>query len=90
MKKVLKKQEKQLTCKFLVLFIDYSAFMNEVLIPLDEELLNECIENLNIKPDGVYLDGTVGGAGHSLEISKLLNEKGTLIGMFLLVLLSNI
>ena len=44
MKKVLKKQEKQLTCKFLVLFIDYSAFMNEVLIPLDEELLNECID----------------------------------------------
>lgn len=44
MKKVLKKQEKQLTCKFLVLFIDCSAFMNEVLIPLDEELLNECID----------------------------------------------
>ena len=44
-------------------------------------LLNECIENLNIKPDGIYLDGTLGGAGHSLEISKLLNEKGTLIGI---------
>ena len=44
-------------------------------------LLNECIENLNIKPDGVYLDGTLGGAGHSLEISKLLNDKGTLIGI---------
>lgn len=44
-------------------------------------LLNECIENLNIKPNGVYLDGTLGGAGHSLEISKLLNEKGTLIGI---------
>ena len=37
-------------------------------------LLNECICNLNIKPDGIYLDGTLGGAGHSLEIAKLLNN----------------
>lgn len=44
-------------------------------------LLDECMENLNIKPDGVYLDGTLGGAGHSLEIAKLLNKKGTLIGI---------
>lgn len=44
-------------------------------------LLNECIENLSIKPDGVYLDGTLGGAGHSLEIAKLLNENGLLIGI---------
>ncbi len=44
-------------------------------------LLHECIENLSIKPDGVYLDGTLGGAGHSLEIAKLLNEKGMLIGI---------
>lgn len=44
-------------------------------------LLNECIVNLNIKPDGVYLDGTLGGAGHSLEIAKLLNKKGMLIGI---------
>jgi 16S rRNA (cytosine1402-N4)-methyltransferase len=44
-------------------------------------LLNECIDNLNIKPNGIYLDGTLGGAGHSLEIAKLLNEKGTLIGI---------
>jgi len=44
-------------------------------------LLNECIENLAIKPDGVYLDGTLGGAGHSLEIAKLLNENGMLIGI---------
>lgn len=44
-------------------------------------LLKECIENLNIKPDGIYLDGTLGGAGHSLEISKLLNENGRLIGI---------
>ncbi len=33
-------------------------------------LLNECIENLNIKPDGVYVDCTMGGAGHSKEIVK--------------------
>lgn len=44
-------------------------------------LLNECIENLSIKPNGVYLDGTLGGAGHSLEIAKLLNEQGVLVGI---------
>lgn len=44
-------------------------------------LLNECIENLNIKPDGIYVDGTMGGAGHSLEIVKKLSEKGRLIGI---------
>lgn len=44
-------------------------------------LLNECIENLNIKPDGIYVDGTMGGAGHSLEIVKKLSEKGMLIGI---------
>ncbi len=33
-------------------------------------LLNECIEELNIKPDGIYVDGTMGGGGHSLEIAK--------------------
>ena len=35
-------------------------------------LLNECIEGLNIRPDGVYLDGTAGGAGHSCEIARQL------------------
>ena len=44
-------------------------------------LLNECITNLSIKPNGVYLDGTLGGAGHSLEIAKMLNEQGVLIGV---------
>ena len=44
-------------------------------------LLNECIENLNIKPDGIYVDGTIGGAGHSLEIVTKLSEKGMLIGI---------
>ncbi len=44
-------------------------------------LLNECIENLQIKPDGIYVDGTLGGAGHSLEIIKKLSTKGKLIGI---------
>lgn len=43
-------------------------------------LLDECIESLNIKSDGKYLDGTLGGAGHSMEILKKL-DKGTLIGI---------
>ena len=42
-------------------------------------LLNECIESLNIKPDGIYIDGTVGGAGHSKEIAKRL-KNGLLLG----------
>lgn len=44
-------------------------------------LLNECIEGLNIKPDGIYVDGTIGGAGHSIEIVKRLSPKGMLIGI---------
>ena len=36
-------------------------------------LLAECLEGLNIRPDGIYLDGTVGGAGHSAEIVKKLS-----------------
>ncbi len=43
-------------------------------------LLQACIEALNIRPDGVYLDGTLGGAGHSLEIAKQLTT-GFLIGV---------
>ena len=35
-------------------------------------LLDECIEALNIRPDGVYVDGTLGRAGHSREIAKRL------------------
>ena len=35
-------------------------------------LLDECIEGLNIRPDGIYLDGTLGRAGHSREIAKRL------------------
>ena len=44
-------------------------------------LFEECIENLDIKPDGVYVDGTLGGAGHSSRIYQELDEKGTLIGL---------
>ena len=40
---------------------------------------NECLSNLNIKPKGVYMDGTLGGGGHSIEIGKLLNKAGKLI-----------
>ena len=43
-------------------------------------LLQECIDNLNIKPDGIYVDGTLGGAGHSGEILKRL-DSGRLIGI---------
>ncbi len=43
-------------------------------------LLKEIIENLNIKPDGIYVDGTLGGAGHSSEIAKRLTT-GKLIGI---------
>ena len=44
-------------------------------------MLNECIEGLNINPDGIYVDGTLGGAGHSKEIAKWLSKKGMLIGI---------
>jgi 16S rRNA (cytosine1402-N4)-methyltransferase len=44
-------------------------------------LLEETIENLNIKPDGIYVDGTLGGAGHSYEICRRLGEGGRLIGI---------
>ena len=43
-------------------------------------LLNECIEGLAIKPDGIYIDGTLGGAGHSSQIVKRLTT-GRLIGI---------
>ena len=44
-------------------------------------LLDECIDGLDIKPDGVYLDGTLGGAGHSSCIFKKLGKNGILIGL---------
>lgn len=44
-------------------------------------LLEETIENLNIKPDGIYVDGTLGGAGHAYKVAKRLTEGGRLIGI---------
>ena len=44
-------------------------------------LRDETIENLNIRPDGIYVDGTLGGGGHSYEICKRLSDKGRLIGI---------
>ena len=44
-------------------------------------LLKECIQALEIKKDGIYVDGTLGGAGHSEEILKNLSENGKLIGI---------
>ena len=44
-------------------------------------MLQECIEGLQIKPNGIYVDGTMGGAGHSIEIVKRLSKDGRLIGI---------
>lgn len=44
-------------------------------------MLDECIEGLDIKPDGIYIDGTCGGAGHSCEIAKRLTKGGLLLGI---------
>ena len=44
-------------------------------------LLNEVIEGLNIRPDGIYVDGTLGGGGHSEEIARRLGPGGRLIGI---------
>ena len=44
-------------------------------------LLEECLTALNIRPDGIYLDGTLGRAGHSYEIASRLGENGRLIGL---------
>lgn len=44
-------------------------------------LLEECIDNLNINPDGIYIDGTMGGAGHSFHIAEKLSDKGRLIAI---------
>lgn len=44
-------------------------------------LLEECINNLKINPNGIYVDGTLGGAGHSYEICQRLSDSGRLIGI---------
>ncbi|WP_310605511.1 16S rRNA (cytosine(1402)-N(4))-methyltransferase RsmH [Anaerosporobacter sp.] len=44
-------------------------------------LLEETIDGLNMKPDGIYVDGTLGGGGHAYEVCKRLGEKGRFIGI---------
>lgn len=44
-------------------------------------LYEECIRNLKIRPDGIYVDGTLGGGGHALGIGSRLNENGMLVGI---------
>ena len=43
-------------------------------------LLEETVNGLNIKPDGIYVDGTLGGGGHAYEVCKHLNNKGNRSG----------
>ena len=44
-------------------------------------LLQETIDGLSIRPDGIYVDGTLGGGGHSLEVCRRLGPKGSIIGI---------
>lgn len=44
-------------------------------------LLRETVDSLNIKPDGIYVDGTLGGGGHALEVCRRLGENGRFIGI---------
>ena len=44
-------------------------------------LLEETIENLNIKPDGIYVDGTLGGGGHAFHVCSHLGDEGRFIGI---------
>lgn len=44
-------------------------------------LLRECLDSLNIRPDGIYVDATLGGAGHSLQIAERLTQGGRLIAL---------
>ena len=44
-------------------------------------LLSETIDGLNIKPDGIYVDGTLGGGGHAYEVCRRLGEKGSIVGI---------
>ncbi len=53
--------------------------MSEIKFSHVSVLLPECIENLDIKPSGIYVDGTTGGGGHSIEIAKRLGDGGRLI-----------
>lgn len=44
-------------------------------------LLNETVRGLNIRPDGIYVDGTLGGGGHAYEICRKLGDKGSIVGI---------
>lgn len=44
-------------------------------------LLNETVDGLNVKPDGVYVDATLGGGGHAYEVCRRLGSKGRFIGI---------
>ena len=44
-------------------------------------LLHETVDGLNVKPDGIYVDGTLGGGGHAYEVCRRLGEKGSIIGI---------
>ena len=44
-------------------------------------LLQETVDGLNVKPDGIYVDGTLGGGGHSYEVCTRLGAKGSIIGI---------
>jgi len=44
-------------------------------------MLDEVIEGLNIKENGIYVDGTLGGAGHSFSVCEKLSSKGRLVGI---------
>ena len=44
-------------------------------------LLEETVRNLRVKPDGIYVDGTLGGGGHSYAVCQQLSAKGSLIGI---------
>lgn len=55
--------------------------MNDLEFKHVSVLLNECIEGLNIKKNGIYVDGTLGGAGHTSKVLEKLNGTGRLIGI---------
>jgi 16S rRNA (cytosine1402-N4)-methyltransferase len=57
------------------------TFIEKVNFNHKSVLLDETIEKLNIKPNGIYVDGTLGGGGHSYEVCKRLGSMGRLIGI---------
>lgn len=70
----------KILCNFFELnyFWDYN-FLGDVFLKHISVLLNEVIDYLHINPSGIYVDGTVGGGGHSFFIAKNLNDTGKLI-----------